>query len=136
MGRGGLGAHAVQLLRLVGEAPIIAVDPIGQARERASTFGADLTLAPDAEGFKDQVMKATGQEGLAVAFDFAGAPPVREQAQTVLGKKGRLVIVGLANRPITIGSDTFFAYMQQQVLGSGEQGRFPRSDSSSSRDPP
>ncbi len=34
-GVGGLGAHGVQLLRLVGAAPIIAVDPLPAARERA-----------------------------------------------------------------------------------------------------
>lgn len=117
-GVGGLGAHAVQLLRLAGAAPIIAVDPSPEARERASELGADLVLDPGADDFEEQVAAATAQQGLDVAFDFAGVPPVREQALGVLGKKGRLVLVGLANQPVTIPSDTFFAYMQQQVLGS------------------
>lgn len=117
-GVGGLGAHAVQLLRLAGAAPIIAVDPSPEARERASELGADLVLDPGADDFKEQVAAATAQQGLDVAFDFAGVPPVREQALGVLGKKGRLVLVGLANQPVTIPSDTFFAYLQQQVLGS------------------
>src|SRR5690242_1465873 len=34
-GVGGLGAHGVQLLRMVGAAPIVAVDPLPAARERA-----------------------------------------------------------------------------------------------------
>lgn len=117
-GVGGLGAHAVQLLRLVGAAPIIAVDPVEEARDRATQLGADLTLDPTSEGFREAVLEATGQLGLDAAFDFAGVSPVREQAMGVLGKQGRLVLVGLANQPVTIPSDTFFSYMQQQVLGS------------------
>lgn len=117
-GVGGLGAHAVQLLRLAGAAPVIAVDPSPEARDRAADLGADVVLDPGVDDFEQQVTAATGQPGLDVAFDFAGVPPVRDQALGVLGKKGRLVVVGLANQPVTIPSDTFFAYMQQQVLGS------------------
>jgi threonine dehydrogenase-like Zn-dependent dehydrogenase len=53
-----------------------------------------------------------------VAFDFAGVPSVREQALRLLGPRGRLVLVGLANAPVGIGNDTYFTYMQQRVLGS------------------
>ncbi|GAB3178140.1 hypothetical protein GCM10027259_24180 [Micromonospora palomenae] len=45
-GLGGLGAHAVQLLRLVGAAPIVAVDPIPDALARALALGADHALDP------------------------------------------------------------------------------------------
>jgi D-arabinose 1-dehydrogenase-like Zn-dependent alcohol dehydrogenase len=117
-GLGGLGTHAVALLRLVGAAPIIALDPSQPARERALTFGADVVVDPAADDALDQVRGHAGPTGLAVAFDFAGAPPVREQAQRLLGPRGRLVLVGLANAPVTIGNDTYFSYLQQRVLGS------------------
>ena len=45
-GAGGLGAHAVQLLRLVGAAPIVVVDPLPGARQRGLDLGADLALDP------------------------------------------------------------------------------------------
>ena len=117
-GVGGLGAHAVQLLRLIGAAPIIAIDPVEAARERATSLGADLALDPADPGFRDAVMAATDAKGLDVAFDFAGASPVRDQAFGVLGQFGRLVLVGLANASVTLPHDTFFSYMQQRVLGS------------------
>ncbi|MFD5064544.1 zinc-binding dehydrogenase [Streptomyces sp. NPDC058394] len=43
-GVGGVGAHAVRLARMMGAAPIIAVDPLPNARERALAFGADTAL--------------------------------------------------------------------------------------------
>ena len=116
-GVGGLGAHAVQLLRLIGAAPIIAVDPLEGARERALEFGADAAFDPADEDLARKIGQATSEAGLALAFDFAGHPLVREQALRTLGGKGKLVLVGLTDKPVTIADGTRFSYYQQQVLG-------------------
>ena len=70
---------------MVGAAPIIAVDPLPSARERALAFGADFALDPAADDFADHIRTATGGRGLDFAFDCAGVPAVREQAASVLG---------------------------------------------------
>ena len=116
-GVGGLGAHAVKLLRLVGAAPIIAADPDPQARQRALDFGADTALDSTAPDFLDRVGELTDCRGPAVAFDFAGVPVVREQALRVLGKHGRLVLVGLTDKPLVVEDGTGFSYLRQRVLG-------------------
>ncbi|MFV2115256.1 zinc-binding dehydrogenase [Micromonospora sp. LOL_025] len=116
-GVGGLGAHAVQLLRLVGAAPVIAVEPLAAARDRAAALGADAVLDPADAAFREAVLELTGGRGLDVAFDFAGVTAVREQALTVLARRGRLVLAGIANKPVTIASDSPFNYFQQAVLG-------------------
>ncbi|GAB3213249.1 zinc-binding dehydrogenase [Marinactinospora endophytica] len=116
-GVGGLGAHAVQLLRLVGAAPIVAIDPLPEARERALQFGADVALDPADPSLSQRVRAETGGAGLAVAFDFAGVAAVREQAVACLGPGGRLVLVGLTDRPLEIRNGTTFSYFQQQIRG-------------------
>jgi threonine dehydrogenase-like Zn-dependent dehydrogenase len=78
------------LLRLIGAAPVIAVDPLAAARQRALALGADAALDPGDAAFRDTLMGLTGGRGLDVAFDFAGVPAVREQALTVLGRRGGL----------------------------------------------
>jgi NADPH:quinone reductase-like Zn-dependent oxidoreductase len=132
-GLGGLGTHAVQLLRLVGAAPVLAVDPLPAARERALSLGADAALDPGDPAFRDRVRGLTGGLGLDVAFDFAGVPAVREQALGVLGKRGRLVLVGLAGAPVSVPHDTLFAYLQQSLRGSYGPSRSTSSSSSPSR---
>jgi D-arabinose 1-dehydrogenase-like Zn-dependent alcohol dehydrogenase len=117
-GVGGLGAHAVQLLRIIGAAPVVAVDPLPEARARALALGADLALDPTQQDFAEQVHLATDGAGLGAAFDFAGVPAVRAQALQVLGRRGRLVLVGLSHTPVTIDDDVWFSYLQQQVLGA------------------
>ncbi|MGQ4450122.1 zinc-binding dehydrogenase [Streptomyces griseus] len=116
-GVGGLGAHAVQLLRAVGAHPVVAVDPAPAARKRALEFGADLALDPADPRFREKVLGATGGAGLVAAFDFAGVPPVREQALTALAPKGRLVLVGLTDQPLTVDNGTLFSYLQHRILG-------------------
>jgi D-arabinose 1-dehydrogenase-like Zn-dependent alcohol dehydrogenase len=116
-GVGGLGAHAVQLLRLVGAAPIVAVDPLPEARQRALEFGADVALDPADAGFAEAMKAATRGRGLTAAFDFAGVAAVREQASQCLGAGGRLVLVGLTDQPLHVTNGTQFSYRKQQILG-------------------
>ena len=116
-GVGGLGAHGVQLLRIVGAAPIIAVDPLPAARERALAFGADLALDPAAPDFLNQVRNATNGLGLDHAFDFAGVQVVREQADAALAPGGSLVLIGLTPEPLTITNSIPFSTRQHRLLG-------------------
>ncbi|MET7597903.1 zinc-binding dehydrogenase [Streptomyces sp. NPDC005481] len=116
-GVGGLGVHAVQLLRAVGACPVIAVDPNPVARERALAAGADFALDSADPDLRATVATITGGAGIAAAFDFAGVPAVREQALRVLAPKGRLVLVGLTDKPLTVSDGTRFSYLQQQILG-------------------
>ncbi|MFB0614833.1 zinc-binding dehydrogenase [Streptomyces sp. AGS-58] len=96
---GGVGAHSVRLARPVGAAPIIAAGPLPSARERALAFGADFAPDPAAPDFADQVRAATDGRGLDFAFHCAGVPAVRDQAASVLGLGGSLILVGVTPRP-------------------------------------
>jgi len=116
-GVGGLGAHGIQVLRLSGAAPIIAVDPLPAARERALRFGADLALDPGADDLAATVLAATRGQGLDFAFDFAGVDAVREQAVATLGLHGALVLVGLAAEPLTVHDSVAFSRREQKLLG-------------------
>ncbi|WP_083971669.1 zinc-binding dehydrogenase [Actinoplanes awajinensis] len=116
-GVGGLGAHAVQLLRMIGAAPIVAIDPLPSARERALQFGADLALDPEDPEFASLVGEATGGTGLAYAFDFAGVAGVRVQAARSLARWGKLILVGLTDQPLTVPDGTRFSFLEQQIRG-------------------
>jgi 2-desacetyl-2-hydroxyethyl bacteriochlorophyllide A dehydrogenase len=116
-GIGGLGVHAVQIARMVGAAPIIALDPSSAARDRALARGADHALDPTAEGVEQEVWRLTGGRGLELAVDLFGANRVLVQADACLGRGGRLVIVGLSNEPIALGINAVFGVMSHSLLG-------------------
>lgn len=116
-GAGGLGVHGIRVARLAGATPIIAIDPLAGARERALEFGADLALDPTDPGFAAAVGAATGGRGLDAAFDFAGVAAVRDQAAAVLAPGGQLVLVGLTPDAITIANGTLFSFKGNALRG-------------------
>jgi D-arabinose 1-dehydrogenase-like Zn-dependent alcohol dehydrogenase len=116
-GVGGLGVHAVMLARLMGAAPIVAVDPLEQARKRALAAGADAALDPADPAIAVQIRELTEGLGLDVALDVVGSPAVLRQAETCLGRRGRLVMVGMTFEPTTLGPGALFSLQSQTLLG-------------------
>jgi D-arabinose 1-dehydrogenase-like Zn-dependent alcohol dehydrogenase len=116
-GIGGLGAHAVQIARMVGAAPIIGLDPNEAARQRALEFGADHALDPTAEGVEQEVLRLTDGTGLDVAVDLVGANRVLAQGDACLGRFGRLVMIGLSPEPIALGPGVSFGLASHSLLG-------------------
>lgn len=60
MGMGVLGLVALQLLKAAGAAPIIAVDPVAEKREKTLHCGADYALDPFEADFARKVKEITG----------------------------------------------------------------------------
>lgn len=116
-GIGGLGAHAVQIARLVGAAPILALDTNEAARQRALELGADVALDPRAPDLRKQVFQHTGGRMLDVAVDLVGANAVLAQAASCVGRFGRTVMVGLSPEPMQLGHGVNFGVASQSLLG-------------------
>ena len=116
-GIGGLGVHAVQIARMVGAAPIIAVDPSAVARTRALERGADHALDPTAVDVAAEVRRLTGGLGLDLAVDLFGANAVLAEAASCLGRRGRVLMIGLSLERIELGPGAFFGLASQSLLG-------------------
>lgn len=116
-GVGGVGTHVVQLARLVGAVPVIAVDINPAVRDRALELGADYAFDSRDPDFADKLAEATGGRKLDVAFDAVGLKVTFEQALDSLTIGGRLVGVGMSAECPTIGPTSMFNLVQRQVLG-------------------
>jgi propanol-preferring alcohol dehydrogenase len=93
VGLGGLGLVAVQILRAITGAQIIATDLKPQAMARARELGA-VTV----EGGADQaaqIRELTKGRGVDVVFDFVGATPTIALAQATVAQRGAMQIVGI-----------------------------------------
>ena len=116
-GVGGVGTHVVQLARLVGAAPVIAVDINPAVRDRALELGADYAFDSRDPDFAEKLAEATGGRGLDVAFDAVGLKVTFEQALNSLTVGGRLIGVGMSAEAPTVGPTSMFNLVQRQVLG-------------------
>ncbi len=93
IGLGGLGLVAVQILRAITGARVIATDLKSEAMARARDFGA-LTVEGGAEQAA-RIRELTGGRGVDAAFDFVGATPTIAVAQAAIAVRGAIQIVGV-----------------------------------------
>ena len=94
IGVGGLGHLAVQILRAVSPARVLAVDLREPARALALEAGADAVF--DAAGLDPAELRAAaGPHGATLVLDFVGATATLELAAAVIGTGGHVTLIGL-----------------------------------------
>jgi threonine dehydrogenase-like Zn-dependent dehydrogenase len=93
MGMGVLGMIAVQLLKISGAAPIIAVDPVPEKRALAIKLGADYALDPFASDFTAKVKQITCG-GVNVAIEVTGNGGALNGVLDCMAKFGRIALLG------------------------------------------
>ena len=102
MGMGVLGLVAIPLLKTAGAAPIIAVDPIPEKREKALSVGADYALDPFAEDFAKTVKDLT-KGGAKVGIEVTGVGAGLEGILDCMARFGRVALLGCTrNKEFTI----------------------------------
>ena len=93
MGLGILGLMAVHLAKAAGAAPVIAVDPVKERREKALKYGADYALDPTEECFAEKVKELTGG-GVNAAIEVTGLGVGLNQCLDCMAKFGRVALLG------------------------------------------
>lgn len=93
MGLGILGLMAVQLARVAGAVPVIAVDPVADRREKALTYGADYALDPTEPDFAETVKQLTGG-GAKVGIEVTGIGAGLDGILDGMARYGRVALLG------------------------------------------
>jgi alcohol dehydrogenase, propanol-preferring len=93
IGVGGLGHMAVQVLKAVTPARIVAVDVRDAALEMARAAGADVTLSADGVTAQD-IRAETDPDGASVVLDFVGNSATLPLAAASVAQGGDLTFVG------------------------------------------
>ena len=93
MGMGILGMFAVQLLRVGGAVPIIAVDPDPRKREKALGMGADYALDPYSPDFAKKAKELTNG-GANVGIEVTGVGAGLNGILDCMARFGRVALLG------------------------------------------
>ncbi|MGW2615663.1 NAD(P)-dependent alcohol dehydrogenase [Streptomyces sp. NPDC001500] len=102
IGVGGLGHLAVQLLRALTPARVVALDVSEEKLELARTVGAHETLLSE-DAAAARVRKFTGGTGAEVVLDFVGAEATLAVAAASVAVAGDVTIVGIGGGTLTVG---------------------------------
>ena len=102
IGAGGLGHLAIQMLRAMSPARVIALD-IGEDKLAfAREVGAHVALASDPSAI-EAVRDLTGGRGAEAVFDFVGAQATADLAAKMVGSGADIVMVALGPGAVSVG---------------------------------
>jgi NAD+-dependent secondary alcohol dehydrogenase Adh1 len=93
IGVGGVGHIALQLLRVLGAAEVIAVDTDERRRQLARELGAHQVLGEQAD-VADAVREATDGRGADLVVDFVGNDETHASSLRMLARRGLYSVVG------------------------------------------
>jgi NADPH:quinone reductase len=96
---GGVGTLAVQLAKLYGAGPVIAVASSAEKRALASDLGADVTVDAGEEDLKAALTAANDGRKVDVVLEMVGGRTT-DQSLAALAPFGRLVFFGMASRRV------------------------------------
>jgi propanol-preferring alcohol dehydrogenase len=102
VGIGGLGHLAVQILRALSPATIVAIDPKSSALDLASQGGATYALHPCA-ATTAEVAGITSGRGADVVLDMVGSEASIRLAVSMARPQGHVTIVGVAGGTFSVG---------------------------------
>ena len=114
LGAGGVGLAVVQDARRRG-ARTLAVSRSPARRAAALAAGAVAAVAP--EHLADAVAELSGGQGADVVVELAGVSATLALAVEVLGRRGRLVLVGYSADPLTV-HPLSMVVSEQRVIAS------------------
>ncbi|BAJ28143.1 MULTISPECIES: NAD(P)-dependent alcohol dehydrogenase [Kitasatospora] len=102
IGTGGLGHVAIQLLRAMTAARVIALDVTEEKLALARTVGAHEAVLSDGAA-AGHVRELTAGLGAQAVFDFVGAPPTTALAGQLAAVEGDVTIVGIGGGTLAVG---------------------------------
>ncbi len=94
VGIGGLGQFAVQLLKLLTQATVIAIDVDEERLNIARALGADLSVSSVDGRFAGALREVTGGARVNVMMDFVGAADTIQESMSALERGGLCCVVG------------------------------------------
>ncbi|TWV34365.1 NAD(P)-dependent alcohol dehydrogenase [Streptomyces misionensis] len=102
IGTGGLGHVAIQLLRAMTPARVVALDVTEHKLELARAVGAHDAVLSDAQA-AGKVRDLTSGTGAQAVFDFVGVEPTVRTAAAVAGVEADVAIVGIGGAALPVG---------------------------------
>ena len=110
IGQGSVGLFHAFMLKRMGAARIIAIEPIAARREAGKQMGTDEAIDVTGQAATDAVLDLTRGEGADLVIEAVGSVATLNQALNVVREQGHVCAFGLpeSSEPVAFEWDTFF----------------------------
>jgi threonine 3-dehydrogenase len=117
LGCGPIGLFAVGVARSLGAWKVIAIEPNGERRRLGSAMGADLLIDPSTDDPVGAVLEATNGSGAEVVLEMSGNAGAIDQGTQMLARGGRMSLLGLPDRPVTLDLNDQVIFKEARLQG-------------------
>lgn len=118
VGLGGLGGYGAQIAKLLGAAPVIAIDTDPVAVENAVAAGADEGIVVTPGESVGRRVKIMTDGGVDVALEFVGRSETVDAALKSIRPGGRAVVVGVGPEPLHTLPPVLWSNHEYSLVGS------------------
>lgn len=115
IGGGMIGLLMLQLAKLAGATKVALLEPVEKKREMGRLLGADICIDPLKEDVEAR-LKEAGMTWIRCVIECAGLPSTMEQAISLAGKKGTVMMFGLTKPDATISVKPFEIFQKELTL--------------------
>ena len=116
-GCGPIGLMSIAICRLAGATRIFATDINPERRAMAKALGADVVLDATAPDVVERIRDMTHGDGVDVVLEMSGAEPAIRQGFAAVTNGGRVSLLGLPSRPVTLDLNTDIIFKGIRVYG-------------------
>ena len=101
-GCGPIGLFSIAVARAVGAAQVFAIEVNEHRRKIAAEMKADLVLDPSSQNVPNAILEHSGGLGVDVVLEMAGHPQSIRTAFDIVRRGGRISLLGLTSKPISL----------------------------------
>jgi threonine 3-dehydrogenase len=101
-GCGPIGLFSIAVARAVGAAQVFAIEVNEHRRKIAAQMKADVVLDPTSQNVQKEILEHTGGLGVDVVLEMAGHPQSIRTAFDIVRRGGRISLLGLTSKPISL----------------------------------
>lgn len=117
IGCGPIGLFSVGIARAAGAWKVMAIEPNDERRALAAKMGADLLVDPKVEDPVLVVLDATNGTGAEVVLEMSGNATAIDQGTRMLARGGRMSLLGLPDRPVTLDLADQVIFKEARIQG-------------------
>jgi len=117
VGAGPIGLMALMAARIRGAKRVVAIEVAERRIAAAKLCGADAVIDPTREDPEKRALEITGGEGFDMVMECAGQPATVLMAAKLTRTRGRLVIMGVFEKPAAIDL-TDVVFREKTISGS------------------
>ena len=117
LGCGPIGLFAIGIARSLGAWKVVAVEPNDYRRQKAAEMGADLVVDPTGPDPVEAVLGATNGSGAEVVLEMSGNATAIDQGTRMLARGGRMSLLGLPDRPVTLDLNDQVIFKEGRLQG-------------------